>query len=237
MKNLRNHISNRLDHIVAFTHGERARERLASDEFNSRVRRMALVAVMATPGLPEFLYEQRVVSPYRAVGYNVIGLGTSATTLDAQDGTVLKILHKTRNMPEASQRAEIDRLERLQDVSLKYLEQFIPVQEFSIGGDPLSLDKDVVIARQEKVDGRSATPMLRGKEEPTDAFNDFIDAAEKMKNDGVAVPDLLGSSNLLVGKAGGIHLIDTICTVNSTEDGGKAFKRNCQVLDEALSRR
>jgi len=231
VRRIRQHIDNRLNQAINFTQSERVTEKIRDGEFNSRLRRMTLQAILATPGLPDFLYERHIVRPYARIGREVIGAGAHSIALADGTDKVQKVLFETRGKSETEQRAFITELDADQEVSLRHLEPFTLAQSFAIEPDPLHPHQPIVIARQQRVDGISATPIFHGELDGNSKTDEFIAGSHTMLHAERALPDLDGNANVIINDDG-LHMIDSLCVREQTT----AFNATLTMLEPHFNR-
>lgn len=96
---------------------------------------------MATPGLPEFLYNRAYTRRYRATGHEILGVGHHVVTVVDGAHQERKCYRKTAGLSEAKQQRQVATMQRKQGSTLAHLEPFAIPQEFFIQEYPLAPTK------------------------------------------------------------------------------------------------
>ncbi|MGV9001717.1 MAG: hypothetical protein ACOH18_02050 [Candidatus Saccharimonadaceae bacterium] len=222
----------RLKQIAVFIESPNAHEVLASGELNP-IRVVALRAIMATPGLPDFLHRHAMAPEYRRAGFNILGIGFGAVTVGDGPESVLKYYRHTAGENEASQQATIQTWTAKQDLVLEHLGQYAVPQTFTIEQNPLNLSESIIAARQSRIKSTGAINVFRSNEIPACAVPFIEDSQHMHHNSGrTAVPDLVGRNNALIeAGTGAIKLIDPIALTSYDPGDEAAYLRAVDFLD------
>lgn len=100
------HIRSRTDQLANFVYSPDAREILAQGDLHP-ARAMVIRAILATPRLPKFLHEHTQGSAYRRAGFDILGIGYHAITVDDGPSTVRKFYRHTAAMSEGAQKSKL----------------------------------------------------------------------------------------------------------------------------------
>lgn len=226
------YLRQRLEQVALFTQDPNAPEILASGTLNP-IRAIALRAVMATPGLPNFLHESVVLSGYRKAGLDILGVGFSAVTVSDGTENVRKYYRHTAGTGEQFQQESINNWVRKQDLALEHLGSYTVAQNFSIEANPLKPNESIVVARQQRIHSVGAINMFTSEGIPDEA-TEFIKEAQRMHETSEfnAVPDLIGRDNVLI-EAGSraLKLIDPITLVNNDPGDRRGYVKVSSFLD------
>lgn len=229
------HINRRIDQIAKFCHSEQAEDELTQGTVHP-VRALVLRAVLATPGLPDFLYRQRIVRPYEQSGYHVIGAGANATTLRDGDHGVRKIYEQTAHLSEAEQLQLIADFEMRQSITHHHLGSHSVAQAFSVDHHPLRPTRSVVVATQPFVPYGDTLnfydPATLNRPELIRFRQRCYDMAENSTPR--ALPDLAGNSNVLIhAETHKPVLIDPIALLHDDPADDKAFLKTSLILKQS----
>lgn len=231
---LSHHISERLDQIASFVTRDDALEVIKAGELRSKARALALRAIIATPGLPDFLYNTRIRKPYADHGLPVIGVGVHAVAVKSGTSEVKKLYPRTVTMDQRQKNDYISALDDKQKIACKYLGQFVVPQEFSIQTNPLDDSTSVVIAIQPFIKPHASIKL--GTATVSEELNDFAARSLCMQDEGHALPDIVGNRNLLVGE-NGIQLIDPIALLADDPSDSYAYEKANYALSKYLKNR
>lgn len=217
------HINSRINQAASFVVQEDALEIINSGELTSKVRALTLRAIIATPGLPEFLYNTRIIAPYRRQGFSVVGTGAHAVALRDGHSAVRKIYPETAAMNIRQKHEHIDLLRYKQSVAQKHLGRFVLPQSFSIEPHPLHESQSVVSASQPLVVAQGSIRVATAQPHPE--LDEFTDRSFAMQDEDAALPDVVGNKNLLICKDRRLILVDPITLHARDPDDQNAYAR------------
>lgn len=222
----------RLQQVTDFVNDPRALEALAEGRVHP-VRAVVLRAVMATPGLPEFLYNQAYTRRYQAAGHEILGIGYHAVTVADGPNQVRKFYRHTAGQSEAEQRQHVALLQQKQASTLAHLEPFAVPQEFFIQEDPLNPNQSVVVATQARIAIKTGLNFYTGAEPLAVNPVAFAESALEMQanSDPMALPDVVGVNNLVVeADTGAILLIDPVSLHADDPIDAPSYERAQRIL-------
>ena len=227
------HIVDRARMVAAFVNAPEAHERV--ENVKSPINRMVLRAVLATPGLPLFLYRKLISHAYEEAGFRVIGTGTHAVTVLDGDSGVKKFYPESRGMNETKMRALLKRWNDRQDPLLEHLEPFTIPQAFTIESDPLNPNGGPIVAStQELILARKSISFTDPRwVSPDGQLADFIQRSHTMYHTTPehAVPDIIGSRNVLIGMDGQPLLVDTVSLFADDHEDAHAHGKSKRILN------
>ena len=200
-------LGNRLNQLAILTQHERASQLIVEHKFHREWQRKAAKLLLSMPAMADKLYDSRFVRPYKRAGYDVIGVGYNAIALDDGVNTVRKVYPSSRLMDAVQLDSYIIELTTNQSATLNYLSDVAIEQAFSVDEDPLNPTLPILTAKQQRIYGESATPLLRAHHP---SMKKFIYDSRRMHSDIHAVPDIIGNSNIISTEMGNLALIDTI---------------------------
>lgn len=231
MKEIIPYLNRRLNQVIEFTNSDNPRERLANGKIHP-VRSLALKAVLATPGLPAFLYRHYGAGAFEQAGYTIAGTGNHAITLHDGNKMVRKIYPYTEHLSEEEQTRQIETWRHKQSLSLEYLEPYSIEQDFSLDAHPLRPNVSVIIAQQRYI--APALSINLSNETPiSESVTNFIAASKIMHtaSQPTALPDVIGRNNLVIeAETNLLCLIDPISLVRHDPSDILAYQSALSVL-------
>lgn len=208
----KSYVAKRLQLLTDFVNDPRSAEVLAEGGVHP-ARALVLRAVMATPGLPKFLYNNAYTRHYKAAGHEILGIGYHAITVADGPNAVRKFFRRTAGQTEAQQQQQIKELEHKQASALTHLAEYTVPQHFFIQENPLNPQESVVAATQARINIQTGINFYLGADAPAADPSDFAASALEMQenSDPHALPDVVGVNNLVVeADTGAILLIDPV---------------------------
>ena len=227
------YLTQRLQQVTDFVNDPRAPEALAEGRVHP-LRAVVLRAVMATPGLPEFMYARAYTRRYQAAGHEILGVGYHAVTVADGPNQVRKFYRHTAGQSEAEQRQHVALLQQKQASTLAHLEPFAVPEEFFVQEDPLNPSRSVVAATQARIAIKTGLNFYTGAEPLAVNPVAFAESALDMQanSDPAALPDVVGVNNLVVeADTGAILLIDPVSLQASDPSDSAAYERAQQILE------
>ncbi|MDB5161548.1 MAG: hypothetical protein JWM52_56 [Candidatus Saccharibacteria bacterium] len=228
------YFANRTRQLAEFVGRPNARESLETIQNPQRV--LILRAILATPGLPAFLYQQIVAKPYKKIGYDVIGIGAHAVTVKDGPSRVKKIYPESIGISDEQKLALLAKWEARQALNITHIPQHTVEQQFSI--EPFSLppfnDDSVVTASQPIIEFDHtimSTQLTRGR--VTAAATQFVLDGQAMyeATRGAAVPDVIGNCNLVIDRLRNrVVLIDTIALMEDDPSDHRAYQQSAAIF-------
>ena len=231
------HIAQRLRQVTDFVNDPRAPEALAEGRVHP-ARAVVLKAIMATPGLPHFLYSRTYTKPYEAAGHEVLGTGYHAVVVDDGPHQVRKFYRRTAGLSEAEQRAHLAHLEQKQQSTLSHLPSFTVPQEFFIQEDPLNPNQSIIAATQARVAIKAGLNFYKGAAPLIADPSTFAAQALTMQEESTptALPDVVGVNNLVVeAHTGEILLIDPVSLHADDPEDDVAYQQAQRILERVSS--
>lgn len=229
----KDYLKGRLQQLTDFVNDPRAAEALAEGRVHP-ARGLVLRAVMATPGLPTFLYNQAYTRRYRVAGHEVLGVGYHAVTVADGAKQVRKFYRKTAGLSEAEQQRHVTAMQHKQASSLAHLEPFAIPQEFFIQQDPLNPNQSVVAATQARVAIKAGLNFYSGAAPLVADPSAFATSALEMQaaSDPTALPDVVGINNLVVEvDTGAILLIDPVSLHAGDPEDAPSYQQAQRILE------
>ncbi len=228
------YLANRTRQLAEFVGRPNAKESLATVKSPQKV--IIIRAILATPGLPEFLYERVVAKPYSRIGYEVIGIGAHAVTVKDGSTRVRKIYPESVGMTKDEKLALIAKWEARQALNLTHMSEHTIPQSFSI--EPFVLppftDDSVVTASQPIVefDRTIMLPQLARGRVATAATQFVLDGQAMFEStSGDAVPDVVGNCNLVIDRVRDrAVLIDTIALMANDPSDKRAYRQSAAIF-------
>jgi len=231
------YVRRRIDQLSHFVQNPNAREMLAEGTMNP-VRAMVIRAVLATPGLPDFLQERSYISGYRRAGFDVLGTGYHAVTVTDGPAAVKKFYRHTAGLTESEQNGQIKVWDAKQKLALEHLGAYAVPQTFTIESNPLNSAESVVTATQERIESVGAIDIF-APEQNLDGTQSFIaDSYAMQYQSGIAaVPDLFGRNNAVIeATTGAVKLIDPITLVRDDPIDENGYARVSRYLEARHAR-
>lgn len=194
-------------------------------------KRSKLTAVLSTVGvtavwlMPALMF-RLVTRSYRQAGCEVLGLGYHTVVIARGGDEVIKVHHRTLDMPDEYRTKYIERLYRKQQVLLDHFPPtMIAKQEFRVEPFPLDRSRTTVVSVQPRVRGAGLTErdIVRDKK--------LVDLCSRMYKEGQALPDIVGKVNMIrpVGEPDPV-IIDTIPVENSDPTDWAAYRSARKIL-------
>lgn len=227
------YVRRRIEQIAMFTQDPNALEILASGSVNP-LRAIVLRAVMATPGLPNFLYQQTVAPEYRKAGFDIIGVGYGAVTVSDGPDMVRKFYRHTAGNSEEAHKAAIELWTAKQSLTLEHLGAYAVPQFFSIEENPTNTSESIVSAIQRRINPRGAINMFQSEQIPELAIP-FLHDSQAMHQNSIhnAVPDLVGRDNVLIESGTSkVFLIDPIALLGDDQGDKSSHAKVARYLDD-----
>ncbi len=226
------HIRSRTDQLANFVYSPDAREILAQGDLHP-ARAMVIRAILATPRLPKFLHEHTQGSAYRRAGFDILGIGYHAITVDDGPSTVRKFYRHTAAMSEGAQKKQIDIWCEKQSYALEHLAEYAVAQSFAIEANPLNPSQSIVTATQERIHSTSGVNMFVPETIPESAQAFLRDSRAMLIESGIAAaPDLPGRDYAVIDTStGAIKLIDPITLVASDPTDEVGYQKVARFLE------
>ena len=232
------YVNDRINQIAKFCHADQAKDELEHGELNP-LRALVLRAIIATPGLPDFLYDQRVVRPYERGGYAVVGAGMHTTAIQDGPHAVRKIHENSLHLSESEQYELIDHLESRQALTAHHLGRYCLSQTYAIDQHPLRPNKSVVVATQPFISAMRSINFFQRADSQQTELAGFAKKCHNMyaNSNYEALPDLAGNNNVLIdAETRTPLLIDPIALLRADPSDNRAYEKTATILKTSLPR-
>lgn len=186
---------------------------------------LSTLGVVATRVAPGFMFNL-VTRSYRQAGCEVLGLGYHTVVVARGEDEVMKVHHRTLDMPDEHRAEYIDRLYRKQQVLIDHFPAAMIVrQEFRVEPWPLDPSRTTVVSIQPRVRGARITERAIVQDKK------ILDLCSQMYKNAEALPDIVGKVNMIrpVGEPDPV-IIDTIPVEKSDPTDWAAYRSARKIL-------